>query len=233
MSKFTKILMSSALGFAGAMSLGSPAVAQVNGIATANPARAIAASQARSTAYQQISTTYSAQATALSTARQQASALQQQLDTNKDGQVSDAEVAAAQAAKNPVIQQIQAKQTEIETAQEPIARAQLYALEQILLQYEAAQKQVVSDKKISLILTPDALMYAPESVDITQDIINALNTRVPAVSASAPADWQPNRQTVALHQQVQELLIYSALVQQQRAQQAGQTAPAAPLPEGR
>jgi Skp family chaperone for outer membrane proteins len=235
MHKITKTLLSSALGMAGVVSLSVPATAQVNGIATANPARAIAISQARQTAYQQISTTYASQVTALNTARQQSNTLKQQLDTNKDGQLSNEEVAAAQAAKNPVLAQIQAADQQVETAQEPIARAQLFALEEILKQYEAAQQQVVSDKKISIIMSPDMLLYAPDSIDVTAAIAAALNTRVPAVSTTAPADWQPQRQTLALHQQVQELLIYNALLQQQRAAQSGAegTAPARDLPEGR
>lgn len=235
MQKISKTLLSSALGMAGVLSLSVPATAQVNGIATANPARAIAVSQARQTAYQQIATTYATQVTALNTARQQSNTLKQQLDTNKDGQLSNEEVAAAQAANNPILGQIQTADQQVEAAQEPIARAQLFALEEILKQYEAAQQQVVSDKKINIIMSPDMLLYAPDSIDVTSAIVTALNTRIPAVSTTAPTDWEPSRQTLALHQQVQELLIYNALLQQQRAAQSGanSTTPAPALPEGR
>jgi len=234
MHKITKSLLSSTLGIAAVMSLTVPATAQVNGIATADPARAIAISQARQTAYQQIATTYAAQVTALNNARQQSNTLKQQLDTNQDGQLSNEEIAAAQAANNPVLAQIQAADQQAETAQEPIARAQLFALEEILKQYEAAQQQVVSDKKINIIMSPEMLLYAPDSIDVTSAIVASLNTRIPAVSTTAPADWQPSRQTVALHQQVQELLIFNALMQQRAAQSgANGTTPAPALPEGR
>lgn len=232
MQKFSKSLFASA-AFA-ALAMAAPASAQVNGIATVDAATAIAASQARGSAYQQIATTYASQYEALRTGQQELSTLSKQLDTNNDNQVSDEELAAAQAAKNPVLQQIQAKQAQVATAEAPIVRAQLYALEQILAQYSPALQQVISDKNIGVILSPDAFIYYPQTADVTGAVIEVLNTRVPVVSAAAPADWQPQRATVNLRQQVQEVLVV-AMLQQQQAQQQGQqpAAPAAQMPEGR
>ncbi len=198
----------------------APAMAQVSGsIATADPVRAIAASSARQTAYQQISQTYAAQLQSITAQRQQATTLRQQLDTNGDGQVSDQEGAAAQAASNPVIGQLQTLQTQINTAEQPIVLAQLYALEQITQQYDAAQRQVVTSRKIGVILTPEAFVYAPDAANVTGMISDQLNKQVPSVTTAVPAGWQPSRQTVALHQQIQEILVYAALAQQQQQQQ--------------
>lgn len=209
----------------------APASAQVSGIATADPAFAIAASQARATAYQQISTTYAAQQQSITARRQEEQTLLRQLDTDGNSEVDDAELQAAQASNNPVLGQIQAKRNEINTLSQPIARAQLYALEQILTQYAAAQQQVVSQRQISVILTPEAFVYAPDSADVTQYITTQLNTQVPAVSTAVPEGWQPQRQTMQLHQRIQEILV-AAAIQQQRAQQQGQQ-PATEQPQGR
>ena len=83
-----------------------PAAAQVNGIGVTDPAIAIAGSQALQTAYQQIGTTYQAQRTQLEQLQQQRDALVRQFDTNGDGQLSEAEQAAAQA-NTTAVQQLQ------------------------------------------------------------------------------------------------------------------------------
>ncbi|MEM1131389.1 MAG: OmpH family outer membrane protein [Pseudomonadota bacterium] len=230
MKHMTK-LMASALVASAAMAA-TPAMAQVNGIATTDPATAIAASQARGTAYQQIETTYASQIQTLQQKRQQAQELGKQLDTDGNGEVSDQEAAAAQSANNPVLQQINSIQREIDSLSAPIALAQIYALEQITQQFNAAQQQVVSDKNISVILTPEAFVYAPPAADVTNDIVTALNTRLPAVSTAVPADWQPSRQGQQLHQRVQQILVISAL-QQRAAQQQQQQQTTTQQPTGR
>ncbi len=219
-----------AASIAAAAVTAAPAMAQVNGIATADPARAIAASQPLQTSFQQISQTYAAQLQQINAKRQQAATVRQQLDTNADGQVTDQEVAAARTANNPAIQQLQTLQTEISTAEEPILMARLYALEQITQRYDAAQQQVVAARQIGVILAPEAFVYAPEAANVTGAISEALNTSIPSVNTTVPSDWQPQRQTVSLLQQIQEILAYAAYAQQQRQQQ-GQ--PAQQQPTGR
>ena len=78
---------------------------------------------------------------------------------------------------------------------------------------------------ISLIVTPGSVVYAADAVDVTDEIVAQLNTLVPTVSTTVPAGWQPQRQSVTLFQEVQQLLL-SAAQQQAVQQQAGQ--PAAP-----
>ncbi|MEO1045331.1 MAG: OmpH family outer membrane protein [Pseudomonadota bacterium] len=202
----------------------APAAAQVNGIATTDPATVIAVSQARQTAYQQIETTYAAQLQSRQQKEQQAEQLTQQLtqqlDTDGNGQLSEQERAAAQNSSNPLLGQIQTLRTEIDGLERPILRAQLYVIQQIAAQFPAAQQQVISDKSISMILSPESLIYSAPGMNITNDVVTALNTRLPAVSTAVPADWQPSRQVQQLFQQVQQILVLAQL--QQRAQQQQQ-----------
>lgn len=212
-----------------------PATAQVAGIATADTAVAIARSKALGTAYQQIGTQYASFAQQMQTKRTEINNLNAQLDTNKDKNLDQAEVDAAVKAKSPLLAQIDAKQKEINGLQDPIVRAQLFSVEQIALKYEAAQQAVITAKKINVILTPEAFVWAPDAVDVTAAITAELDKAVPSVPISPPADWRPSRQGAALYQAIQQL--FNAAAQQQAAQaaatqspQPGQPAPAAPRP---
>ena len=200
-----------------------PAAAQVNGVGVTDPAIAIAGSQALQAAYTQIGTTYQAQRTQLEQLQGQRDALLRQFDTDGDGQMNEAEQQAAQANAT-VIQQMQALDQTIQQTQAPIQLARIYAIEQIAMQYGNAVQQVVAANNVSLILSPGSVVYAADAVDLTDEIIARLNTLVPTVSASAPAGWQPQRQSVTLFQEVQQLLVTAA------QQQAAQQQPATPQP---
>ena len=212
----------SALALAAA--LATPAAAQVSGIGVTDPAIAIGGSNALQTAYQQIGTTYQAQRTQLEQLQTQHDTLLRQFDTDHDGQLSDAERTAAQA-NTTAVQQLTTLEQTIQQTQAPIQLARVYAIEQIAMQYGAAVQQVVTASNISLILTPGSVVYANDSVDVTDEIVAQLNTLVPTVATSVPAGWQPQRQSVQLYQEVQQMLLTAA---QQQAQQAA-PAPAAPV----
>ncbi len=220
----THLLSVTALALAAG--LAAPAAAQVNGIGVTEPAIAIAGSQGLQTAYQQIATTYQAQRTQLEQLQQQRDALVRQFDTNNDGQMSEAEQQAAQA-NTTAVQQLQTLDQTIQQTQAPIQLARVYVIEQIALQYGAAVQQVVAANNISLILTPGSVVYASDAVDVTDEIVAQLNTLVPTVSTSVPAGWQPQRQSVQLFQEVQQMLLTAAAQQQAQAQQP---APATPVP---
>ena len=220
---------------AGATILGAtlaavPAAAQVNGIAISNPEAVILQSAARQAAYQQISQQYQAQLQQLSTVRQEASQLERSLDTNSDNQVSDAEIQA-----NPtVVAQIQQKEQQIAQIYQPIQLAQAYAIEQLVADYENAQNQVIQQKKIQMLLSPDVVQYAPENANVTQDILTVLDQRMPSVQTAPPANGQPSRQAVALQQRIQQILLGLAQQQaMQAAQQQGQQQQAPAQPSGR
>lgn len=218
-----------------AAALAAPAAAQVNGIGVTEPAFAIAGSQARATAYQAIGTQFQAQITQLQQQEQQRDGVMRQFDTNGDGQLSQEEQTAAQA-NTAAVQQLNQLNQQIAQTQQPILRARVYAIEQIAMQYSAAAQQVISEKGIQLILTPGSVVYAADAADVTDEIVAALNARVPSVTTTPPEGWQPQRQSLALYEQVQELLLTAAAQQQAaQAQQpaAGQPAPAATPVEGR
>ena len=141
--------------------------------------------------------------------------------------MSEAEQTAAQA-NTAAVQQL--NQT-IAQAQQPIVRARVYAIEQIAMQYSVAAQQVIGEKQIQFILTPGSVVYAAEAADVTDEIVAALNARVPTVSITPPEGWQVNRQSYSLYEQVQDILV-SAAIQQQQAAGAQQTsaAPAATPP---
>ena len=134
-----------------------------------------------------------------------------------------------------MLAQIDTKQKEISALQDPIIRAQLYSVEEIAKRYEAAQQAVITAKKISVILTPEAFVWAPDAVDVTTAITAELDKAVPSVGITPPAEWRPSRQGAALYQSIQQLFNNAAQLQAAQAAaaqspQPGQPAPAAPRP---
>jgi Skp family chaperone for outer membrane proteins len=217
-----------------ALAIAAPAHAQVAGIAYANPTNVVAKSKAFTAARQQISTTYKASFDQIEARRgamqKEAEPLLTQLDTNKDGKLSPEEIKAAQNAKSPVIDKLKASQdaadADIAKLSNPAARAELFAIESILRQYESAQLRVVTAKKISVVLSPEVFMYAPDSADISDSITAEIDKTTPTVSIQPPADWQPSRDTMAVQQQLVQIAQMRAYQAQAQAQQQG----AAPRP---
>ena len=214
-----------------------PASAQVSGIATADAAVAVARTKALGQAYQQIGTQYAAATQQMQAKRKEINDINVQLDTNKDKELTQAELDAAIKAKNPLLTQIDAKQKEMTQLQEPIVTAQLFVVESIAMKYAAAQQAVITAKKVNLILSPEAFVWAPDSVDITPLITAELDKSVPTVAITAPANWRPSRQGAQLFQQIQQLFENAARQQAAQAQaQPGQPAPVAtpaPQPDSR
>lgn len=202
--------------------------AQVAGIATADTVQAIVQAKAFGLAYRQIGTTYQTYSQQIQTKSQEVNSLNAKLDTNGDKVLDQAEVDAAVKAKNPVLQQIDQKNLEIQQLQLPIAKAQIFAIEAIAKQYDAAQSAVVKAKKINVILAPDAFLYAPKAVDVTPSIVAELDKLLPTVPTTPPAEWKPSRQGAAIHKQIQTILGQAARIQAaQAAQQKAQAQPAA------
>jgi len=222
-----------AAAFLSAAAISAPASAQVAGIATADTAVAITRSKALGNAYQQIGTLYASVAQQLQAKRAEINTLNAQLDINKDKELTQAELDVAVKANSPLLKQIDTKQSEINTLQDPIVLAQLYAVEQIALKYDAAQQVVITAKKINVILTPDSFVWAPEAIDVTPAITAELDKAVPSVTITPPSGWRPSRQIGALYQQIQQLI--SAATQQAQAAAAAQARSATPAaqPESR
>lgn len=231
MKLFLKSLALTAMMASSAVILPVSASAQVAGVATADQTVAIARTKAFSAAYQQISTTFASNRDIMIARSKELNDLRKSLDTNNDNQLDQAEMDAAVRAKSPTLTSIDAKEKEINQLQEPIVKAQIYAVEQIAAKYPAAQQQVVTAKKINMILAPDAFIWAPDAIDITPAIVTALDTAVPSVGITAPADWRPQRNSLAIHQQLDQLL--NAARAQAAQQQAQPGAAPAAQPESR
>ena len=231
MTKFKTVLAAAGMTIAaGATFAAAPAAAQVNGIATLDGAVAVAGATALQTGYNQIQTTYAAQIQQINTLQQQRQGFLQQLDTDQNGDLSEAEVQAARTANSAALQQVTTLDQQLATVQAPIQQARIYVVSQVAEQLSDALQQVVAARSISVVLTPEAIQYAPAGVDVTQQVTQALNTRVPSVQTAVPADWRPSRQVVQLFQEVQQVLLYASLQQQAaQAQQGGVT----PQPQGR
>lgn len=226
-----KILKPAAIAaFLSATAFAASANAQVSGIATADTAVAIARSKALGTAYQQIGTQYASAAQQMQAKRVEINNFNAQLDTNKDKNLDQAEVDAAVKAKSPILAQIDTKQKEINALQEPIIRAQLYSVEQIAQRYEAAQQAVITAKKVNIILTPEAFVWAPDAVDITPAITAELDKAVPSVAIAPPAGWNPSRPIAQLYQSIQQLFNNAAQMQAAQAAAAQSPQPGAPAP---
>ena len=200
-----------------------PAAAQVNGIGVADPAIAVAGSQALQTAYNQIGTTFQAQRTQLEQLQQQRAGLIRQFDTDNDGQLSQEEQTAAQA-NTAVIQQVNGLDQQINTIQQPITLARVYVIEQLAQQLSPAVQAVVQANNVQLLLNPSAALYMADPVEMTDEIIAQINQLAPTVSTAVPAGWQPQQQSAQLYQQVAEILLQVAM-QQQQQQAAAQQQP--------
>lgn len=214
---FKTALLAAAPAFALAVSA-SPAQAQVSGIAVAEAAVAIASSTAVQNGLNQVGTTYAAQIQQIEQLSQQRQTQIQTLDTNGDGQLDQNEQASLNE-NNPVIVQINQLDQQIQTATAPIQLARLYVVSQVAQQYAPAVQQVISDKNIQIMLSPEAVVYAPDAANVTQAVADALNARVSSVQVTPPQGWQPTQQAVDLFQQVSQ--VFAIARQQQAAAQQG------------
>ncbi|RDE05070.1 OmpH family outer membrane protein [Sphingomonas aracearum] len=225
MTKFKFMLLAGAL-VAPAVAA-SPAAAQVAGIATSESAvLTIAKSKAYGAANTAIGTQYKAQLDQIQAKQQQLQTVLARLDKNGDKQVDNNELAQARTAKSPDLTQAETIQRDIATQNQPLAKAQAYAVEQILTQYTAAQRKVVADRKINIVVAPDAIVYAPPAVDVSAAILQALDAAAPTVQTAAPANWNPNGDTVEVLQGLQRLNELRAQQEAYRAA-AAQQRPAA------
>jgi len=231
MTKFSTISLT-ALAIATTVAVTGVASAQTAGIATASPDAAILSAKAFVAANSQISTTYKTQ---LDQAAAQDTALNGQIrtliDTNKDGQISQAELQAGQNPQSSVGAQVKAAQEKaspaIDALRQPAIKAQAYALEMISQKYEPALQTVARAKNASIVLAPNAIQYAPPATDITTAVIAEIDRTTPSVSIAAPANWQPSQDTVQLLNQYRQAVYVNELRRQQAAQGTAAPTPSA------
>ncbi|KQT32598.1 outer membrane family protein [Sphingomonas sp. Leaf412] len=195
MTTFKTLLLAAALA-GPAMLAGGAAAAQVNGIAVADPEGAVANSKAWATARTQIQGTYKTQL-------DQATARRNAINTELQPLVTAYQRAAAapgatEASLRPQAQAIQTKEqaanAELQRLTAPASRAQAYALEQISAKLPDAVNAAVRAKNVSLLLRPNAALFANPAADITSAITAELDRAVPSVTTTPPANWQPGQQ---------------------------------------
>ena len=195
MTTFKTLLLAAALVAPAAMTA-TAADAQVSGIAVADAQGAIANSKAWNAARAQIETTYKAQLDQAETRRQAVARELQPLVTAF--QTAQRAPGATDASLRPQAQAIQARENaanqELARLTQPAQRAQQYAIEQIQAKLSDAVTAAVRAKNVSLLLRPEAALFAQPTADITSAITTELDRLVPTVSTAVPANWQPNQQ---------------------------------------
>ncbi|NVE94410.1 OmpH family outer membrane protein [Altererythrobacter lutimaris] len=206
----------------------APAAAQVEGrMATVNAPLAVINTEALKNAYEQINTTYKAQIDQMQALNTESQTLLRQLDTNGDGQLDEAEQNAAQNSSQAT--RLQAIDQQMAPLNNQVEAARVYAVEQIMAQYGASLEQVVTQQNIKMILSPEAVIYAPPEANITAQVTTALNSKVSNVGIVPPQGWQPRRNSLAMYQQITQAINAIAAIQaQQQAAQQQQGNTAAP-----
>ncbi|MEH3046847.1 OmpH family outer membrane protein [Sphingomonas adhaesiva] len=189
------ILLAAAMIAPGALVAGA-ATAQVGGVAVADPEAAVANSKAWATARTQIQTTYKAQIDQANARRQAISNELQPLVTAY--QTAAAAPGATEASLRTQATAIQTREqagnAELQRLTAPASRAQAYALEQISAKLPDAVNAAVRAKSVSLLLRPNAALFAQPTADITAAITAELDRTVPSVGITPPANWQPGQQ---------------------------------------
>lgn len=223
------------------------AQAQVAGLGVTEPVAVITSTKALQQGFQQIETTFSSNLELIDARTAESQQLQQQLatqfDANKDNQLSPDEQQKMQASNSPLIAQINAKQEEIAKLVQPIRAAQIFVVDSVDKSYTQALKDVVAQNKINVVLAPDAVLWAPDAINITTKVTQRLDQLVPSVTITPPEQYSVSRRVMALYESVSQVLQARAMraFQQAQAQQAAQqqagaapgTAPApAPAPQG-
>ena len=211
----------------------APAMAQADGkVATASISRALLNTAALQNAFASVSETYKARIELAQTKQTELTTLLTPFDSNGDGQISGNENAALEGASN--YSTIQTLQAEIATIEDQINSAQVFAVEQVLAQYQPALQEVATQQSIAMIVDPASLQFAQPGADITQLVTTALNAKVPQVQIVPPANWRPSPNSVQIFQEIQRrILIRAARAQQQAAQQQQQQQGNTEAPAGR
>jgi len=212
-----KYLLLAAVAAPAAMVAAAPAHAQVNGVATADPIAAMYRTKAWTAASAQINATYKAQQTQIEAKSAERQKVLAQMDKNGDKQVDDAEMAASPALKA----QAEKLENEINQLNLPIILAKGFAIDRILERYGEAQQTVVNARKIGILVTPQALLFANDAADVTTALTAELDRIVPTVSITPVPNRRPSDEALQL---LEQFLRADAA----RAAQARQQAPGAP-----
>ncbi len=172
----------------------APASAQaIKGIGIVNIQAVMANSNAFKVAEQQRPVTYKAQ---IDQAESRSTAISAQLKPLVDKFEADRKAAkpdnAALQQQYVAIQQIQQNgQQEIEKILQPVALSRAYVEEQINDKLDQAIAQAAKKAGVSLVITPDNVVFADNAYNLNQGVLNELNTLVPSAQLVPPQGWLP------------------------------------------
>ncbi|MFA7595012.1 MAG: OmpH family outer membrane protein [Novosphingobium sp.] len=207
----------------------APAAAQaIKGIGIVNIPAIIGNSNAYKTAEQQRPVTYKAQIDQAENRRKQ---IQAQLEplVNKfeaDRRAPKPNEAALQQQAAQIQQIEQAGQRELQQILAPVSLSRAYVEEQISDKLNEAVESAAKKAKISLVMTPDSVLFADPAYNLNQGVLNELNTLLPSVQIVPPQGWLPRQ----LREQQEAA---QAQPQPQPGQPAQPSQPAGPQPQGR
>lgn len=196
MKTLNTLLLAAAAAIPGTVALVAPAQAQVAGIAVADPNAAVGRSKAWVAASQQIATTYKTQ---LDQAEARRKAIATELQPLYAAfQTASKAPGATEASLRTQATTLQNRETaanaELGRMTAPVQRAQAFAIEQLQAKLADAVTAATTRKNVSLLLRPDAALFAQPTADITGDVTIELDRLVPSVSITPPANWQPGQQ---------------------------------------
>lgn len=197
-----KTILKAAMLAAAPIAIAVPTLAHaqaVSNVGVANLEEAVQKSNAYVLAINQIKTSYKPQIDAFEARSKVLNAEIQPLVTAF--QTAQRAPSPNQAALQTQAQQIQTRQQtaqkELQTLYLPVGRAQAYVEEQIVTKLDAALKAAMVKKRVTLVVAPQATVSYQPGADITADVTAELNTSVPNVGITPPANWQPGGQAAA------------------------------------
>ena len=136
------------------------------------------------------------------------------------------------ASKSPLIDQLKAKQEEMQTLELPIRAAQIYVIDTLDKNYEQALKDVTTTKKVSIVLTPEAILWVanPTLLNLNPALTARVDQLTPTVNATPPDPFNTSRRVLAIYEQIQQIQqqrMIAAMRQAQQQQAAAQQQPGA------
>ncbi len=201
----------------------SPAMAQsADAVGVVSLPAVVANSNAYTVAEQQRPVTYKPQLDQAQARQQAISAQLQPLVTkfNTDRQAANPDQASLQQQAAAIQQIEQNGQRELQQILAPVALSRAYVTEQIEDRLDEAVQAAASKRGVTLILdaSQGQVIYADATRNMTQDVLNELNTLLPNAMLVPPTDWVPR--------EVRQQREAQAAAQAAQAAAQGQTAPA-------
>ena len=183
-----------ALATLSAPAITTPAMAQAaQKVAVVNIPAVIANSSAYQTAQTQRQTTY---ATQIQQAETRRAALQTQIQPmvtafNTARQAAAPDNAALQTQAQQIQAMQQQGQQELNTILAPVALSEAYVTEQIEDQLGTALENAATAAGVSLVLSPDTVLWANSTHNLNEQVLAQLNTLLPSVQIVPPQGWLP------------------------------------------